>query len=457
MRLVTFFLASALAVFGAPTAVPPAGSPSRVTLEAETEHSIYLAESLNKFYLEVHLVAAATPPVAPIASLDSTVRNVALVLDRSGSMDGAPVQALRQAVSRALASLAPQDIVSVVVFGSEVETLVEAKRMDQVGNLDSVLAQIEPAGGSALYDALNQGAAQLRRFAGPTTSNHLVLLTDGPATKGPREAEDFSRLAEAFAREGITLSTIGLGPDFDEDTLAALARTGHGHFRFADKPEKLTDTFQAELAPRPTLIARDLTLTVEFSRNSEKVEPYGWIPSVAKGTTLTYQLPYLFAGQPLRILNSVTARTQTHWVNHKLATLRLAWTDLADGQPHEMVKTVSVDLDPSVEEVRLSLRPAVVRTEVNTLLTEGLQDAIIQIDKHDLRRALRALRRARNEARSFNYDLDDPEVSARIRIFDTYLSEVEARGGLSPLDRKVLRSGLFNQFDSPTADDSSDR
>lgn len=454
MRLVTLFLASVLAALGAPPAAVPSASPSaRVTLDGETEHSLYLVESLTKMYLEVRIGAAASTVSAP----DPTVRNVALVLDKSGSMDGVPVQALRQAVSRAVASLAPHDIVSVVVFGSEVETLIEAKRQDQLGDLDAALAQIEPAGGSSLYDALNQGAAQLRRFAGPTTSNHLILLTDGPATKGPRETEDFLRLADAFAREDLTLSTIGLGPDFDEDTLAAIARTGHGRFRFADKPEKLPDVFLAELSPRPTLVARDLTLTVEFNHNSEKVEAYGWLPSVTKGATLTYQLPYLFAGQLVRILNSTTGRTQRQWVNYKVATLRLTWTDVADGQLHEAVKTISVDLDSSQEEVRLSLRPTVVRTEVNTLLTEGLQDAIIQIDKHDFRRVLRALRRARNEAHNFNYDLDDPEISARIRLFESYLSDLEARGSLNALDRKVLRSGLFNQFASPTPDDSSDR
>jgi len=453
MRLVIFFLLWTLAGFSATPARSQSPPPPRVTLNATTDRGLYLAGIQNKIYLDVQVVAAN--PAGSPAPTASTVRNVALILDRSGSMDGPPIQALRQAVSRALNSLGPQDIVSIIAFGSEVETVVAAKRRDQLTDLDAALAQIEPAGGSALYDALNQGAAQLRRFAGTGTSDHLILVTDGPATKGPREAEDFSRLAEVFAREGITLSTIGLGPDFDEDMLAALARTGSGHFRFADKPEKLLDTLPAELAPLRTLVARDATLTLEFGPNADKVEAYGWLPSVAKATTLTYHFPYLFAGQPLRILSSVTTRPP-HWYNYKVATLRLTWKDADDGQLHETVKPLSVDLDSSEEEVRHSIKTEVVRTEVATAISEGLQDAILQIDKHDFRRALRALRRARNEAYNFNYDLDDPEITGKIHQLEVYIKEVETRG-MNALDRKILRSGLFNQFDSPTPDDPSDR
>lgn len=443
MRLAVLFILL-LTTLGSAPAQP------RLTLEANTDRDLYLAENRGKIYLDIRIAASDKPDAASSQCL----HNVAFVLDRSGSMDGAPIQALRQATANALNSLGPHDIVSVILFGSEVETLIEAKPRDQVDNVDSLLAQIQPAGGSALYDALNQAAAQLRRFAGPTTSNHLILVTDGPATKGPREFEDFSRLADVFAHEDITLSTIGLGPDFNEDLLAALARTGNGHFLFADKPEKLLDALRAEVIPLRALVARDVTLTVQFNPSSEKVQPYGWIPSVVKGTTITYHFPYVFAGQPLRIFNSATALT--YRVIYKLATLRLSWKDVADGQIYETAHSVTVTLDSNPEQVRLSAKPAVIRTAVNTLISEGLQDAILQIDKGDFRRARRALRRARNEASNFNYDLEDDEIASKIHQLESYLTEVQTRG-MATTDRKILRSGLFNQFDPPTADDTSDR
>jgi hypothetical protein len=78
-----------------------------------------------------------------------------------------------------------------------------------------------------------------------------------------------------------------------------------------------------------------------------------------------------------------------------------------------------------------------------------MQRSIELIDKGDFKRALRALRHAQDDAQSLNDDLEDPQAKARIGQLETYLAEVQARG-LNQLDRKILRSGLFNKFETPT-------
>ncbi len=444
MRTVILCQFLALLAFGPIQAQPV------LTLDVATNREYYHAESHNKVYVEMRVGTTETALTAP----PSAQRNLAFILDRSGSMAGAPIQALRQAMSVTLNSLSDHDIVSVVLFGSEIETLIEAKPRDQLGDLDALLAQIEPAGGSALYDALNQGAAQLRRHAGPATINHLVLVTDGPATKGPRELEDFSKLAEVFAREGFTLSTIGLGQDFNEDLLATMARVGNGHFRYAAQPEKLTDALQAEIAPLRTLVARDAVLTVTFQTESEDVASYGWKQAVIDHENITYHLPYVFADQELSILASAMIRG--HRFTYTVAGVKLAWKDLGNGQPREIQKPVSIRFEADETAVRKSANAAVCRATASTLISEGMQQAIEQIDKGDFRRALRALNRTRDDAKNINDDLEDPQITARILQLETYLTEVKARG-LNQLDRKILRSGLFNQFESPTAEESKDK
>lgn len=440
MRTVILLLSGLLLGGGALRAQPS------LTLEAATHREFYYSESpSNKVYLEARIGSTANAPTPPTTAS----RNVTFVLDRSGSMAGASIQGLRQAMAATLNSLSDRDIVSVVLFGSEVETLVEAKRRDQLGDLDALLAQIEPAGGAALYDALNQGAAQLRRYAGPAMISHLVLVTDGPPTKGPRETDDFSKLAEVFAREGFTVSTIGLGQDFNEDMLATVARIGNGRFRYADQPEKLTEAIQAEIAPLRTLVARDAVVTIEFTSNCSEVAAYGWKQAAIERETVTYRFPYLFADQGLQVLVSAQVNTPRIPSSHTIAIVRLRWNDLADGKPRELTQPVSVRFDSDLRIVRESGNPAVIRTSTGTLISEGMQQAIEFLDKGDSRRALRALRRARDDAQSLNDDLEDPQITARIRQLEVYLAEVQARG-LNQLDRKILRSGLFNQFETPT-------
>ncbi len=429
---------------------PPAqaseqAGPPALALEAATDRSIYLSNASNSVYVEARIGPVAVPAEAAAA-----VRNVALVLDRSGSMADEPIRALRQAVAATLGMLAPHDIVSVVLFGSEVETLVTAQRRDEIGDLDALLARIEPAGGAALYDALNQGAAQLRRKAGSAALNHLVLVTDGPATKGPRERDDFTRLAELFAREGITLSTVGLGGDCEEDLLVALARSGNGRFHYAASPGDLETELRAEFWLLRAPVAQDVVLTVEFGYGCAEIEPLGWAPATVDDRTVTYRFPALCAGQEVGVL--VSAKLTTQGPAAKAATVRLRWRDVGTGTERTVSRRLSVFFDNDSRSSRKSVNPGVMRAAVGAVISEGMQHAIEELDKGDFRRAQRELRRARTEANYINYELNDEGIAARVRVLETYLNEVESRG-LNLLDRKLLRSGLHNQFDIPQADE----
>jgi|GEM_PF-1964965 len=422
--------------------VPARAQEEALALQAASDRTVYNSTIAPTVYVEARIRTRAQ------SSSDlGSVRNIAFVLDRSGSMAGEPIQALRQAVSAALGSLAERDVVSLVLFGSEVETLLEARRRDQLGEFDALLAKIEPDGGSALYDALNQGAAQLRRYATTSTINHLVLVTDGPATKGPRERDDFLRLAELFAREGITLSAIGLGEEFQEDMLADLSRTGNGRFHFAARPEELSGVLQAEIARLRTPLAQDVALSIEYCYGAEEIETAGWEVGEIDRRTVTFRFPNVFAGQDVSVLAG--ARITTRSDVCQVATVRLRWKDVATGASHEAERRLTIYKDSNSWASRQSIDRDVIRAAVGAVISEGMQRAIEQFDKGDYRRALRELRRTRDKAREINTELDDPEIASRIRVLEDYLEEVQARG-LNQLDRKILRSGLRNQFEIPT-------
>lgn len=414
-----------------------------IALEAAADRKFYRQNARN----EIHVAARVTAPAAAGAAAR---RNLALLLDRSGSMAGAPLAAQRAAALAAIARLAPDDIISVIAFGSEVETVIEAQRRDALTDLEQRLNAIDLAGGAALYDALSQGAALLRRHAQPLSLNQLVLVTDGPPTKGPREAEDFTRLAEALAREGMIVSTIGLGPDFNEDMLAAMARAGHGHFRYAATPAQLAPALAAELAPPAGVLGHDATLTIAFKSFARKPRTHTWRTAAVKDTTLTYAFPRILAGETFTALASVELDSfDTRFDLDDFAVVRLAWTDAA-GRPAELVRKVVVTFTSETGEIRDNLDRSVARDAAPLAVRAGLQKAIEAIDKSDPRRALRALRTARTDLRDLNFDLDDAAINELTRRFDTYLAEVGSRP-LGPADRKVWRSGLFNQFDPPAA------
>ncbi|WP_221032784.1 vWA domain-containing protein [Actomonas aquatica] len=430
---------------------------AELQLELSSERGFYPEATES----EIFVAARILPPPAP-ANARPAPRNLALVLDVSGSMAGEPIQALRTATLATLDRLQDHETLAVVAFGSEVSTPLPATRVDQARTQTDALTQLEPAGGAALYDALNQGAAQLRRFATPTTRDELILLVDGPPTRGPREADDFLRLASALAREGIRLTTIGLGADFDEDLLAALARTGGGRFLYAPTPADLQSTLaQAVTTSTATApVARDLTLTLTFKPYFNTLNPHGRIPAESTPTQLTYSLPDLAPGQPVALLASATIWNAYAAVGHQPAavTAQLTWRDL-NAPADAPARTTSADLDlrfsADARTVKESTHDETFRLAVDTLITDGLQDAIGHIDDGDFNRAQRTLRRTRTRVHDLAVTREDDAIAARLVALDTYLAEVAARG-LNQLDRKILRSGLSNAFAPPAADDDNE-
>ena len=422
---------------------------SQPSLSAEllTDRDVYFAGATNQISVYAHISAPNPGPGTP-----ATIHNIVFVLDRSGSMEGPRIEWLRKAVSQAVHSLGEQDIVSVVFFGSEIETLIEAKRVDQMSSLDAQLAAVEPSGGSALYDALNQGSALLRRNLSPTSINHLILVTDGPATKGPREPADFTRLAETFARERITLSTIGIGEDFDEDVLANMARTGHGEYYFADKPEKLVEQIPTEVRALQHMVGRDLTVKIEFSAFCDKIESYCWTAGTVQDQVVTYTMPYICTDRPLQFL--IQASEHARHYSSKIATLRLSWTDPVGNSVHEFVKSVSADFISDEPVVQRARTPIVARVIADAMARQGFEDAIEQLDKNDPGRALHALRNAREDIYGINFRLGDAAIDAKAHQLEAYLATLRNHSP-DAIDRKILRSGIFHQFGVPTSEDAS--
>lgn len=440
---------------GAPTPVTAVSS-GAVALEAESDQQFYREGADTEIYVQARIRTSALAPSAGgdagQAGVVAPVRNVALVLDRSGSMDGERMPALQAAVAAALDTLADRDVVSVVAFGSEVETLIEAQRCDEARERFARLGPIEAVGGAALYDGLSQGAAQLRRFAGPASVDQLILVTDGAATKGPRERDDFARLVETFAREGTAVSTIGLGDEFDEDLLAALARIGGGRFIFADGPVRLREAILGEVAPSQAIVAVDAVLTFEFRPQCDDVRSHGARLATVEKTTVICRFPQLTAGQELGALASGTLGSfSASGIQRDLVRVRLRWTDPATGAARELVQGVTIRFSPESRDLVDGYNIRVYRAAVASMISEGMQGAIERLDEGDFRGAVRELRRVRNRARDINYSPDDTEIDAMIARLDAYIAEVQARG-MNQLDRKVLRSGLFNQFEIPSAE-----
>lgn len=218
------------------------------------------------------LVASASPQVAYllVEAQASTVAekaplNFCLVLDRSGSMQGAKLAALKEATKRVIDTLTPQDIVAIVLFDDTVQTLVPATFATDRDALKAQIDAIEEAGGTAMSGGMAAGIVELRKNHDPGRVGAMLLLTDGQ-TWGD---EDRCRsLAQELARDNVRVTALGLGAEWNEKLLDDIAEATGGLSDYIADPAQITTFFQHAVRTAQGTVAQDARLLLRLVRDA---------------------------------------------------------------------------------------------------------------------------------------------------------------------------------------------
>ena len=229
------------------------------------------------------LVRVQTPAAAVDASASPPMA-LALVLDRSGSMAGRPLDETRRCALHVLSRLRPDDSVAIVAFDHRAQRLWPAAPRGDGAAQRAVLESIQPGGNTDLHGGWHEGADTLADVAG-NGLKRVLLLSDGQANEGEtRPGEIASRCAAAAAR-GISTSTFGLGGHFNEELMVAMARAGGGGHHYGDTAEDLMAPFEQEMALLDQLCLRDLSLAVELPAGG-RAEMLNRLPAAGAGWRL---------------------------------------------------------------------------------------------------------------------------------------------------------------------------
>ncbi|MGI9407108.1 MAG: vWA domain-containing protein, partial [Hyphomicrobiaceae bacterium] len=206
----------------------------RIKLSAEPGQGSILRGHDGKVYLRIHLEG-----IRPPAESDRAPVNLALVIDRSGSMNGAKIVQARRAALMALDRLEADDILSIVTYSDRAEVLVPATRVRDRHVLRRKINHIFTSGRTALYAGTKAGIGQVREFLRSERVNRVILLSDGLANIGPSTPEVLGRLGREAVADGISATTIGLGLGYNEDLMAKLAYNSDGNHAFVENASDL--------------------------------------------------------------------------------------------------------------------------------------------------------------------------------------------------------------------------
>lgn len=164
---------------------------------------------------------------------------LSLVIDRSGSMSGLPMEMAKEAAKAAVDTLAADDLISVIAFDTAPSRAVKMQHVRNRSRIKSEIARIQAGGGTEIFPALD--AAYQDLSVTQARRKHVVLLTDGRASsRGIRD------LVKAMAAESITVTTVGLGDEVDDQLLSSIRDYGGGRYHKAPDANSLPRIFTRE-------------------------------------------------------------------------------------------------------------------------------------------------------------------------------------------------------------------
>ena len=223
----------------------------------------FLRAAADATHVLVRLVAPAQPVSENSASAQRAPLDLALVIDRSGSMSGDPLKAALESSVRIIQGLRSDDRIAVVAFDDHVQVVQPLVAVGDAHDLVNRVRQIDSGGSTALFDGWQEGVKQLAPFVKKERIARVILLTDGQANHGlVDEAKIFEHVAKASGAS-ITTSTVGLGHGFNETLLTGMAKAGEGAANFGQTADDLSEAFEEQFAILSNSFLRQVKITVQ--------------------------------------------------------------------------------------------------------------------------------------------------------------------------------------------------
>jgi Ca-activated chloride channel homolog len=332
------------------------------------------------------LVTVRLPDPPPSSSKQRPGLNLALVIDRSGSMAGSKLSHARKAARFLAGELTERDRLAIVTFDDEVQVLVPSQPVRDPLLFISAINTIDAGGCTALFDGWLAGATQVANQLDPQGLNRVLLLSDGQANEGLTDAGAIAAKVEGLTQRGISTSAFGLGSGFDEDLMGAVAAAGDGTLAQIESPKQLADLYASELQGLASTVGRKVSLGIRAKHGAELVDVLNDLPQTTAGN---FQLPNLRYGQELGV--GLRLKLPAWIPNQTIASVRLAW-DAPDAEGRqELIEQLTLPVKPQAELDGLDVDPAVAEQLALLQANRERRLAIEELDRGDLQAAIGSL------------------------------------------------------------------
>jgi Ca-activated chloride channel family protein len=369
---------------GVLAALPLTGISSQVKLDVSLANPMLIAGKKQTTYLKVGLTGFEMS-----GKEKRTPANIAIVIDRSGSMQGDKIKQAREAAREAVNRLNGNDIVSIVTYDDSVNVVVPATKASDRSAIIAGIDRIKAGGSTALFAGVSKGANEVRKFLARDRVNRIILLSDGLANVGPDTPGALGDLGASLSKEGISVTTLGLGLGYNEDLMSQLAQKSDGNHAFVEHSKDLVKIFNYEFGDVLSVVAQEVQVTIRCKKGIRPVKVLGRSAEIV-GQKVVSTINQLYSNQEKYLMLEVEIPAGSVRDVREIADVKVSYANMETKTTDRLTSSVAVRFSESEKQVlaqrdKVVLEAAVmqVATERNKIATklrdEGKQDEARQL------------------------------------------------------------------------------
>ena len=358
---------------------------NQLKLQAVLGQPTMLAGKKQVAYLQVGLTGFKLSQ-----DMDRAPVNIAIVIDKSGSMNGDKIAKAKEAAIMAIGRLNSNDIISVVTYDSNVHVLVPATKVSGKEMIFSRIRAFRADGSTALYGGVSKGAHEIKKFLANNHVNRLILLSDGLANVGPQTPTELGQLGVSLIKDGISVTTIGLGLGYNEDLMTQLAYKSDGSHYFAENADDLSAVFDSELGKALSVVAQEIKIKIKCSPDIRPIRLLGRQGKISGQNTEVF-INQLYSEHEKFVILEVEVPATANNANRKIAVVDVSYGNLKTNTTDKLHRKVKVAFSNSKELIEQRTNRRVMANMVELIATERNELALEFRDKGKIKEASQML------------------------------------------------------------------
>lgn len=369
--------------------------------------------------------------------------NLSLVLDRSGSMGGQPLNYAIQAAQKLVEYLTPEDFLSVVIYDDTPQTILPPQPVQDKAAIQSQIGRIRAGGLTNLSGGWLMGCDRVKQNQSSERINRVLLLTDGKANQGITNSQVLINTAREQAEQGIITTTLGFGNYFNEDLLIGMANAAGGNYYYIQTPDEAEAVFRIELESLLSVAAQNLTVTVQPEASIEVEQILNNYRTRIDGNQQEIFIGDVYGVEPKPLAIALSLPPFSAQGSQKLAILTYEYQTVTDGSIQQLRDRIDLEIAVGSADEASQIQPdAAVQEQTTKLRIAKVKDEAISLaDSGNYQQASQTLRQTVTDLKLKALD-ESFEVAEEIEQLDYYAQRLENRQ-FDSTSRKEMRDQSY--------------